>query len=235
MLIIPAIDLLNGKCVRLFQGNYKKETIYDNNPLEVAAKWISYGIERLHIIDLDGAKAGYPKNIDIISKIVKTHQIPIQIGGGIRSIETAKSLLDKGVEKVILSTNAIKNPEMIKSLCDEIGKEHVIISIDAENGFVSINGWIEKTKIYSIDLINQMSEIGINQFIYTDISRDGTLSGPNYKKILELINPKYSILAAGGITNIEHLKKLKDIGVHGSIIGKAIYTGNIKLNEALKI
>ena len=109
MLIIPAIDLLNGKCVRLFQGNYKKETIYDNNPLEVAAKWISYGIERLHIIDLDGAKAGYPKNIDIISKIVKTHQIPIQIGGGIRSIETAKSLLDKGVEKVILSTNAIKN------------------------------------------------------------------------------------------------------------------------------
>ena len=139
------------------------------------------------------------------------------------------------MEKVILSTNAIKNPEMIKSLCDEIGKEHVIISIDAENGFVSINGWVEKTKIYSIDLINQMSEIGINQFIYTDISRDGTLSGPNYKKILELINPKYSILAAGGITNIEHLKKLKDIGVHGSIIGKAIYTGNIKLNEALKI
>tara|TARA_B100001123_G_C15097675_1_gene942245 strand:+ start:65 stop:772 length:708 start_codon:yes stop_codon:yes gene_type:complete len=235
MLIIPAIDILNGKCVRLFQGDYNKKTIYNDNPLEVANKWVSYGIKRLHIIDLDGAKSGFPKNIDLISKIIKTYDIPIQIGGGIRSIETAKSLINTGVKKIILSTNAINNPEMIKNLCKEIGKEYVVISIDAVKGFVSINGWTQKTKIHAIDLINEMNEIGINQFIYTDIDKDGTLDGPNYKHIKELINPKYSIIAAGGITNIEHLKNLKDIGVYGSIIGKAIYTGNIKLNEALNI
>jgi len=235
MLVIPAIDILNGKCVRLFQGDYKKETIYDDNPLEIANKWISHGAQYLHIIDLDGAKAGYPKNIDIISTIVKKHDIPIQIGGGIRSIETAKTLLKYGVTKVILSTNAIKNPEMVKKLCDEIGTKHVIISIDAENGFVSINGWTEKTKISSINLITQMVRLGINQFIYTDITKDGTLSEPNYNNIRELINSEYSISVAGGITHIDHLKKLKKIGVDGAIIGKAIYTGNINLHEALKI
>ena len=235
MLIIPAIDILNGKCVRLFQGDYKKETIYDDNPLEIANKWISQGAQHLHIIDLDGAKAGYPKNIDIISTIVKKHDIPIQLGGGIRSIETAKILLKYGVTKVILSTNAIKKPKMVKKLCDEIGTKHVIISIDAENGFVSINGWTEKTKISSINLITQMVGLGINQFIYTDITKDGTLSEPNYNKIKELINNEYSISIAGGITHIAHLEKLKNIGVDGAIIGKAIYTGNINLHEALKI
>ena len=143
--------------------------------------------------------------------------------------------LKYGVTKVILSTNAIKKPKMVKKLCDEIGTKHVIISIDAENGFVSINGWTEKTKISSINLITQMVGLGINQFIYTDITKDGTLSEPNYNKIKELINNEYSISIAGGITHIAHLEKLKNIGVDGAIIGKAIYTGNINLHEALKI
>ena len=233
--IIPAIDIKDGKCVRLFQGNYSKEKVFGNNLLEIASKWIDLGAKRLHIVDLDGAKHGSQKNISIIKKLVEFSNIPIQIGGGVRKCSDAKYLFELGVDKIIFGTSAVKNPNEIVSTIEKFGSEFVIVGIDAKNGMVQTNGWLFESELKSNILFNNMINLGVEQFIYTDVTRDGTLSEPNYQQIIEILeNFKVKLTVAGGVANINQLVKLKNIGVDSAISGMALYEGKINLKEAIK-
>jgi phosphoribosylformimino-5-aminoimidazole carboxamide ribotide isomerase len=235
MQIIPAIDLKGGKCVRLYQGDYAQETIFSEDPVAIAQKWHEQGARRLHVVDLDGAASGEPRNLDVIEAIVKVTGLPIQLGGGIRTEETVIKLLSIGIQRVILGTIAIEQPDLVKKLCLQF-HQAIIVSIDARDGLVATRGWKQPTTVSAIDLAKKLSMMGIPRIQYTDISRDGTLTEPNYAAMAELIsNVKLPVLAAGGITILEHLQKLKLLGIEGAIIGKALYTGNIELKEALKL
>jgi len=233
--IIPAIDIKDGKCVRLFQGNYSKEKVFGDDLIEIASKWIDMGAKRLHIVDLDGAKDGSQKNISILKKLIKFSNIPIQIGGGIRKFSDAKYLFELGVDKIIFGTSAVKNPDEIKSTIEKYSSKFVIVGIDAKNGMVQTNGWLIESQISSNILFKNMIDIGVEQFIYTDVTRDGTLSEPNYEQIIEILdNFKVKLTVAGGVATIDHLMKLKSIGAHSAISGMALYEGKINLREAIK-
>jgi len=233
--IIPAVDIRNGKCVRLFQGDYNQETIFSDNPLEVAMQWQATGAQRIHIIDLDGAAAGDTINFKLIEKIAGAIKVPIQLGGGIRSLETIKKLLETGIKRVILGTAAVENIELIKLACDRFA-DSVVVSVDARNGQVAIRGWLKGTQIKAVKLAQDMARLGVRRFIYTDINNDGTLVGPNYGAIIEMISAaNLPVIAAGGISSINQLKTLKQIGAEGAIIGKALYTGDIDLKQALAV
>lgn len=235
MEIIPAIDLRGGKCVRLYQGDYNQETIFSEDPVDTARHWRSLGARRLHIVDLDGAAKGEVCHFDAISSIVAAVNIPVEVGGGIRTLESIKVLLGAGVERVILGTAAIENRDTVKEACRRFG-ERIIAGVDARDGFVATRGWLESSKVKAVDLIKDMQSIGVGRVIYTDISRDGTLTEPNFGAIKELLaNVDVKIIAAGGISSIGHLKKLAAIGVDGAIVGRAIYTGHIDLKKALEI
>jgi phosphoribosylformimino-5-aminoimidazole carboxamide ribotide isomerase len=235
MEIIPAVDLRNGKCVRLYQGDYNRETVFDENPLNVALQWQSLGAPRIHIVDLDGAAAGKVVNREIIETIAGAVQVPTELGGGIRSLETIIAVLKMGVERVILGTVAVENPSLVEKACLKYA-ESIIVSIDARDGQVSTRGWLAASELKAIDLARDMKKLGVRRLIYTDILRDGTLSGPNYRTLAELISEVgLPVVAAGGISSLEHLEQLKRIGVEGAIIGQALYTGNIDLKQALKV
>jgi phosphoribosylformimino-5-aminoimidazole carboxamide ribotide isomerase len=235
MEIIPAIDLRNGRCVRLFQGDYQRETVFNEDPLKVALNWQELGARRIHIVDLDGAAAGQSVNFNIIKAIAGTVIVPTQLGGGIRSLETIEKMLGAGVGRVILGTIAVENPELVKAACLKYG-ENIILSIDARDGLVATRGWLKATSIKATDLAKEMAALGVNRFIYTDIKRDGTLSGPNYAALSELLMKiKRPVIAAGGVSSLDNLKELKKIGVEGAIIGQALYTGNIDLKLALEL
>ncbi len=235
MEIIPAIDLKGGKCVRLYQGDYSKETIFSEDPVEVALKWYSIGAKRLHIVDLDGAAKGKPQNLDIVSRIIEKTRLAVQLGGGIRDEKTVEAILKVGVKRLIMGTIAVEKPFMIKRLCEKYG-EAIMVSIDARNGRVATHGWLTESDMRAIDLAFQMKDLGVPRFLYTDISRDGTLTEPAYNSIAGLIvKVKIPVIAAGGISKIEHLKKLAEIGAEGAVIGRAIYTGDIDLKEALAL
>jgi phosphoribosylformimino-5-aminoimidazole carboxamide ribotide isomerase len=234
MEIIPAIDLRNGKCVRLYQGDYGKETVFSDKPVEVALRWQSEGARRLHIVDLDGAAKGEPSNLEAIEDIIAAIDIPIQVGGGIRSLDTIEKLLNIGAERAILGTVAVEKPDLVEEACLKFG-EQIIVSIDAKDCLVATRGWLEKSKVEASELGKQMVKLGVKRFIYTDISRDGTLTSPNFEAISELLSEvSVPVIAAGGISSAEHLTALAELGVEGAIIGKAIYTGDVKLGEALK-
>lgn len=235
MEIIPAIDLKGGRCVRLYQGDYSKETVFSEDPVAVAKKWQSQGARRLHLVDLDGAAAGEPKNLTLIEEIVKQVNLPVQLGGGIRNGATIKKLLKLGVQRVIIGTIAIEEPELITELCNQF-KEAIIIGIDARDGFVATRGWKQETSITAVDLARKTAALGAQRILYTDIKRDGTLTEPNYTAIAELLNMvTIPVIAAGGISSIAHLQKLKKLGAEGAVVGKALYTGDIDLTEALNI
>jgi phosphoribosylformimino-5-aminoimidazole carboxamide ribotide isomerase len=234
MEVIPAIDLRNGKCVRLYQGDYGKETVFSDDPVSMALRWQSEGAQRLHLIDLDGAAKGKPCNLDAIKSIIAAVKIPVQVGGGIRSIETIEQLLSIGVGRVILGTVAVEKPELVKKACKKYS-EQIIVSIDAKDRRVATRGWLEKSQVTASELATQMVDLGVRRIIYTDISRDGTLTSPNFAAIEELLSQvNVPIIAAGGISSIEHLTRLSRLGWEGAIVGKAIYTGDINLKEALK-
>jgi phosphoribosylformimino-5-aminoimidazole carboxamide ribotide isomerase len=234
MEIIPAIDLRNGKCVRLYQGDYDKETVFSENPVSVALRWQSEGARRLHIVDLDGAAKGEPVNLETIEDIIAAIDIPIEVGGGIRSLETIKQLLDARVGRVILGTVAIEKPELVREACRRFG-EQIIVSIDSKDRLVATRGWLQKSQVAASELANRMAELGVKRFIYTDISRDGTLTSPNFEAIEELLEQVcVPVIAAGGISSVYHLTRLAELGIEGAIVGKAIYTGDITLADALK-
>jgi phosphoribosylformimino-5-aminoimidazole carboxamide ribotide isomerase len=227
--------LRNGKCVRLYQGDYNRETVFSENPLEVALKWQSLGAPRIHLVDLDGAAAGDVVNIEIIETIANAVLVPTQLGGGVRTLETISRLLKMGVERVILGTAAVENADLIEKACRKYA-ESIIVSIDARGGQVATRGWLQATQLKAASLAQDMVRLGVRRFIYTDIAQDGTLSGPNYHAITELIEAiNRPVIAAGGISSLEHLKALRRIGAEGAIIGKALYTGDIDLKQALRI
>ena len=238
MLIIPAIDIKEGRCVRLYQGNFEKEIIYGDDPIKVAEKWGKQGAKLLHIVDLDGAKTGKIRHLSLIAEIVKNISIPVEVGGGIRDLETIKNLFNIGVENVILSTLAYENSSLLKKICEQY-KEKISVSIDVRNRFLSIKGWQETTKEKAIDFAQRMEDSGVRRFIYTDIKRDGTLSGINLEGIKEFADSiQGKVVASGGVSNIEDIKRIRNLrldNLTGIIIGKALYTGAINLEEAIKI
>ena len=235
MEIIPAIDLKAGRCVRLYQGDFSKETVFSEEPVAVALQWQAQGAPRLHVVDLDGAASGEVCNMAIIEAIVKDVALPIQIGGGIRDEATVEKLLEVGVKRVILGTVAIEKSDMIKRLCDRFG-EAIVVGIDARDGNVATHGWKKGTGVTALELGQRMVDIGVKRIIYTDIKRDGTLTEPDFEAIAEIVNKvNVPIIAAGGISALSHLARLKQAGVEGAIVGKALYTDNIDLREALAI
>ena len=233
--VIPAIDIIGGRCVRLYQGDYTRETVFSENPVEVALKWKSCGATRLHIVDLDGAATGKLHNLNIIQEIVKQSGLSVQLGGGIRDETTVERLVVIGIKRIILGTIAIEHPDIIKKLCRKYS-ESIIVGIDARDGFVATHGWQKDTAVTALELGRKMADIGIQRILYTDIKRDGTLTEPGFDAISELVsNVGLPVIAAGGISALSHLKKLREIGVEGAIIGKALYTNDIDLKEALVI
>lgn len=233
--IIPAIDLRGGQCVRLYQGDYSRETVFSAEPLDVALKWQSVGAPRLHIVDLDGAAEGEPRNLDIVKKIAEAMLIPTQLGGGIRTMSTLEEVLKAGVERVVLGTSALKDPEMVREACSRF-RESVIISVDVQNGRMATEGWREQAEEGGIaDFAREMVRLGVRRFVYTDITRDGTLTEPNFAAVSEFIDSvRVPVVAAGGIASINHLKVLAKLGAEGAIVGRAVYTGDINLKQALE-
>ncbi|MDZ4721770.1 MAG: 1-(5-phosphoribosyl)-5-[(5-phosphoribosylamino)methylideneamino]imidazole-4-carboxamide isomerase [Roseiflexaceae bacterium] len=234
MEIIPAIDIKNGRCVRLFQGNFTQETVYDDNPLAVARRWVEQGATRLHVVDLDGARAGQPIHVDVIGAIVRTLTIPVQVGGGMRTEDDVEQALKLGAARVILGTAAVHDPELITHLVARY-PDAIIVGVDARDGMVATAGWLETAAVEASALVQKMAELGVRRFIYTDISRDGTLSEPNYAATAQLIQAGGpAVIASGGIANSSQLQRLAEIGCEGAIVGRALYTGDIRLPEAIR-
>lgn len=235
MRIIPAIDIKNGKCVRLYQGDYGRETIYDDNPVIVAQKWEKQGAQMLHIVDLDGAKMGRMINSEIIQKIIETVNIPIQVGGGIRSYASIEELIRRGIKRIILGTAALDDNELLNRALSSYG-ERIIISLDANKGILMKNGWLEKSRSKVLPTVSAIEKKGIRSIIYTDTTKDGTLTEPNYKIIQSIIQrTSMDVFVAGGISSIDQLLRLKEMNVKGVIIGKAIYEGKINLKEVIAL
>ena len=236
MEIIPAIDLLNGKCVRLNQGNYNEVTKFNSDPVKQAQIWEQQGAKRLHLVDLDGAKTGEPINDQTIKAIKKSISIPIQIGGGIRSVDRAKELFDIGIDRIILGTIAIEKPEVVKVLSQKYPKR-VAVGIDAKEGMVATRGWLKQSEITSIELAKQLNDLDLAAIISTDILTDGTLKGPNVQALREIAENSYNpVIASGGIGSISDLISLANFeneGIEAIIVGRALYDGSIDLKEAV--
>src|SRR4030042_3157065 len=231
--IIPATDLTGGRCVRLYQGDYGRETVYSEDPPGMAGHWESLGAPRLHLVDLDGAAKGDPCPLPLIGRIAAAVKVPVQVGGGIRSIEVIRQWLDLDVNRVILGTAAVENPALVGEACRQFGQA-IIVGVDARDGYVATRGWLQKTSVTAADMVRQMAGLGARRVICTDILRDGTLTQPNFAVIAELVtNSGVAIIASGGVASIEHISRLSRLGVEGVIVGKALYTGDIKLDEAL--
>jgi phosphoribosylformimino-5-aminoimidazole carboxamide ribotide isomerase len=236
MLIIPAIDLKEGKCVRLEQGLMDKATVYSDDPAITAKLWEDQGAELLHVVDLNGAFAGVPKNLDAIKAIRTAIKIPIEVGGGIRDLGTIRTLVSIGINRIILGTAAIEDPAFVQEACREF-PDRIIVGIDAKEGLVAIKGWAEVTKVKAADLALRMQEYGVIAIIYTDIKRDGMLSGPNIEATQALAKALHiPVIASGGVhtmKDIENLLAVRHSGVSGVITGKAIYSGSLNLKEAI--
>ncbi|MBD1887829.1 1-(5-phosphoribosyl)-5-[(5-phosphoribosylamino)methylideneamino]imidazole-4-carboxamide isomerase [Coleofasciculus sp. FACHB-SPT9] len=237
MNVIPAIDLLEGRCVRLYQGDYARSQVFDNNPANIAKQWVEQGATRLHIVDLDGAKAGQLVNRQAIEAILQVVPGEIQVGGGLRDKSSVSQLLNMGVKQVILGTIAVEQPQLVEELCQEFPGQ-IIVGIDARNGQVATRGWLETSEVAAIDLAKQMQQLGVAAIIYTDIHRDGTLSGPNLEALRELANAiSIPIIASGGVSSVTDLLSLltlEPLGVSGVIVGRALYTGDVSLKAALQ-
>lgn len=233
MEIIPAIDLIDGKCVRLIQGDYNQKTIYNDNALEVAKAFMDAKANLVHVVDLDGAKAGKIMNFDVIKKLCDNN-INIEVGGGIRTFETIDLLLNAGVKRVILGSVAVTNQEFLKEALKKYGADRIVLGLDCKNGFVSIKGWLEDSKLTDMEMLAIFKNMGGKNVIYTDISKDGMMMGTNIKALEKLIPSNLNIIASGGVCTISDVVNCKNIGCSGAIIGKALYTNSIDLVEAIK-
>ena len=236
MQLYPAIDMKNGQCVRLRQGAFKAITIYSDAPEKVAAHWQEKGASFLHRVDLDGALAGYSVNEEVIRRIADTVSIPIEIGGGIRSKEAVERMLDLGVRRVIIGTKAAEHPEFLRDMVRTFGEEAIVAGVDAKDGMVAVEGWEKVSSLTASDLCLTMKEYGVRHIVYTDISRDGMLSGPNVEATRKLTEETgLDIIASGGVSCMEDLKCLHEAGIRGAIIGKALYENRIDLAEAVRL
>jgi len=235
--VIPAIDLLEGRCVRLYQGDYARSQVFNENPADVARQWVEQGASSLHVVDLDGAKTGRVVNLPAIEAIVQAVPVPVQIGGGLRDRTSVAQLLALGVQRVILGTIAVEQPTLVAELCQEFPGQ-IVVGIDARNGRVATRGWLETSEVLATQLATQMQELGTAAIIYTDIHRDGTLTGPNLEALRELAAAvTIPVIASGGVSSVTDLLSLLALepqGVSGVIVGRALYTGDISLKQALQ-
>lgn len=230
MIVIPAIDLRDNRCVRLIQGDYNQETVFDDDPVAVARRWQEAGATRLHVVDLEGARDGLPKQRDTIAAIVDALDIPVQVGGGIRSSEHAADLLEAGVQRVILGTAAVNNPDLVRNLLETWGPDPIVVGVDARGGKVATQGWLETSGMDALDLIRKMGQAGVQRVVYTDIDRDGMLTSPNFEATAEAASTGVAIIASGGVSSVADLHQLATIpGVEAAIVGRAIYTGDVVL------
>lgn len=238
MIIYPAIDLKEGKCVRLIQGKAEEKKVYALNPAEVARDFAEKGARYLHVVDLDGAFEGKPRNKQVIKEIAEAISIPFQVGGGLRTEEDINDILSLGAERVIIGTRAVSSPDFVKRLLDKFGPEKIVLGIDARDGMVAVAGWVETVTIQAVQFGTEMQNLGVKTAIVTDISRDGMLKGPNLSFIKEMAEKTgLNIIASGGVSSLEDIRAIKamgPLGVKGAIIGKALYEGRINLEEALK-
>ena len=237
MKIFPAIDIKDKKCVRLIKGDFENKTEYEASPIDQAGKYKDHGFKNLHIVDLDGALTGKTVNLDVIKQIVSKYDLKVEIGGGVRSLDSIKQYIDLGVEKVILGSGAIKNKEFLKEACQKF-KNQIALGLDAKDGNLSVSGWKENLNIKTLDFLKEVNSYGVSRIIYTDISRDGSKTSPNLDetvKITELSN--CPVVISGGVSSINDIKKAKELNnkkIEGIIVGKAIYDGDIKLDELAK-
>lgn len=235
MIIFPAIDLKNGHCVRLEQGDFNKSQVFSQNPVDMALKWESQGGAYLHLVDLDGAKDGSPANLHVIKDILSALTIPVQIGGGIRNMKYGETLLELGVSRIILGTAALHDKAFAEEAIKEFG-ERVAVSIDAKEGLVATHGWVEVSEIKSVEFAKELESFGLETLIYTDIAKDGMMEGPNLDQLEEMQKAvRMNIIASGGVSFDTDLLALKELDLYGAIIGKALYTGAIDLENAIKI
>ena len=235
MIIIPAIDLKDGRCVRLIQGDYDKETVYSDNPVEMAKKWKDKGAKFMHLVDLDGAAKGLPVNIKVIGDIIDSIPgVTIQVGGGIRTNDTVERLLDKGVKRVIIGTRAVKSPEWIEELCSKFpGK--ISVAVDTKNGNIATEGWLQTENVSAVEFAKELSKYELCSFIVTDINKDGMLKGPNFTLMEDIKREikNIDLIASGGVSSISDIKSLNKLNIDGAIIGKALYDGKIEFEEAI--
>ena len=238
MLVIPAIDIRRGKVVRLKMGDYAKEKPYQFTPVAAARRWVDCGAERLHIVDLDGARKGKVTNLATLKKILSAISIPVEFGGGVRDLEAVSLILKEGVSEVILGTRAITDKDFLKEVLRKFPKR-IIVSVDVREGDVKVAGWLKGTGKNPLDLVKALESVGVTKIIYTDISKDGVLEGPNIKRIEEILKiTDISLIASGGVASLDDIKRLKeleDLGLFGVIIGKALYEDKIDLKEAIRI
>lgn len=235
MIIFPAIDLYDGKAVRLYKGDYKNMTVYSDDPLSVARDFEAAGATHVHMVDLEGAKDGTTPNLDIVARVARETSLFVEIGGGIRSMETVKKYADAGVRRVILGTAAVNDPDFLRAAVAEYG-ELISVGADVKDGYIAIKGWLEQSNVTLDEFVSQMQSIGVRHMICTDISRDGAMRGTNLELYRQL-SAKYSmdITASGGVSTLEDVRALREMELYGAIIGKAYYTGDIKLSEALEV
>lgn len=233
MKVIPAIDLKDGRCVRLFQGDFDKETVFSTDPAAVARRWQEAGVPRIHVVDLDGAASGKPRNPEAIARILESVDVPIQLGGGVRNMDTLENWLSQGVQRVVLGTAAVEDPEFLAEACSRF-PDAVIAGIDARNGKVAASGWTRTTQVDALSLVGNVADLGVRRIIYTDIATDGTLTGPNLEAMRRVVaHTRLPVIASGGVATIDHLVSLNDLGVEGAIIGRALYTGDLDLRQAI--
>jgi len=237
MKIFPAIDIKDKKCVRLIKGDFDNKTEYETSPIDQAGKYKDHGFKNLHIVDLDGALTGNTVNLDIIQEIVSKYDLNIEVGGGVRSIDSIKKYVDSGVEKIILGSAAIKNKEFLKEACTKF-KNKIALGLDAKDGNLSVSGWKENLNTKTSDFLKEVNDFGISRLIYTDINRDGTKASPNFNETIKIAEmSKCPVIISGGVASINDIKKAKELNnknIEGIIVGKAIYDGDIKLDELVK-
>jgi phosphoribosylformimino-5-aminoimidazole carboxamide ribotide isomerase len=239
MEIIPAIDIRGGRCVRLDQGDYARETVFAEDPVAVARRWQELGAPRLHVVDLDGAKEGEPRNEAVVRRVIQAVEIPVQVGGGLRTIDVLDRYVKAGADRLNLGTTAVKDQTVLVNALALFGRERILVGVDARDGMAATEGWTETSTLSAADLISQLADLGVVRIFYTDIGRDGMLGGPNFPAIQQAVEhaadvtPAMKVIASGGVSAVEHITRLKLIGVEGAIIGKALYTGTLNLEDAL--
>ena len=238
MIIFPAIDIKDGKCVRLIKGDFDQMTSYDSLPIDQAKKYFQNGFNNIHIVDLDGALQGKPVNSKIVKEIIKNVKLKIQIGGGIRTIDDIGAWIETGVDKIVMGTAAVENTELLKVACDKF-KNKIAVALDVKDGFITLSGWKKTTNVSAMNFIKKIKNLGVSRIIYTDVNKDGTKKGPNLKDTVEISNKaNIPLVISGGVSSIEDIKKIKSLNnsnIEGVIVGKSIYDGDIKISDLAKL
>ena len=231
---IPAIDIRGGKCVRLVQGDFGRETRYADDPVEMARHWEAEGAQRLHVVDLDGAREGARQNAAVIARLLNAVRLPVQVGGGIRDVDAARALLDAGADRVVVGTAAAERPDTLADWLTRIEEERLVVGVDARRGRVVTKGWLNDTDLHVLELCSKLEAVGVRRVIYTDVSRDGLLSGPDIEGTREIARI-LSVIGSGGVASIDHLQQLAQVGAEGAIVGTALYERRLSLKEAIAV